>query len=158
MNRRFALAAVTAMCVAALSTHGNGQAQQTGAAGRPTEGPPRRGDGRPDLSGVWMPPYVPDMTVNRRDQRGYAEAPFSPDDTPQARQATVREAATRAELPFTPAGLADWSTLRRGHRRLHRQLFPVRPPTLGERAVSVPDHAGRVVRWPCSSRSTPGTT
>ena len=73
-----------------------------------TPGPPRRADGKPDLSGVWMPPYVPDMTVNKRDQRGYAEAPFSPDDTPQVRQAFYAK-GNKAELPFTPAGLADWA-------------------------------------------------
>jgi len=58
---------------------------------------------------VWMPPYVPDMTVNRRDQRGYAEPPFSPDDTPQTRLALYAK-ANKAELPFTPWGLQDWST------------------------------------------------
>lgn len=72
-------------------------------------GPPRRADGKPDLSGVWMPPYVPDMTVNRRDQRGYAEPPFSPDDAPQVRQALYAK-GNKAELPFTPWGLANWSS------------------------------------------------
>jgi len=55
-----------------------------------------------------MPPYVPDMTVNRRDQRGYAEPPFSPDDTPQARQALYGK-GNKADLPFTPWGLQNWS-------------------------------------------------
>src|SRR5512132_2393666 len=57
---------------------------QSSAPTSSTEGPPRRADGHPDLSGVWMPPYVPDMTVNKQDQRGFAD------------------------LPFTAAGLADW--------------------------------------------------
>ena len=70
---------------------------------------PRRPDGKPDLSGVWSPPYVPDMTVNRgATQRGYAEPPFSPDDSPQVRQAFAAR-GQRAELPFTPWGLEDWS-------------------------------------------------
>ncbi len=56
-----------------------------------------------------MPPYVPDMTRSARDQQGYAEPPFSPSDTPQARQAMYAN-GNRAELPFTPAGLQDWST------------------------------------------------
>jgi hypothetical protein len=70
---------------------------------------PRRADGKPDLSGVWMPPYVPDMTLNRRDQRGYAEPPFSPDDTTVTREAAYAKGNKR-DLPFTPAGLADWSS------------------------------------------------
>jgi len=79
-------------------------------AGEPgTSEIPRMADGKPDLRGVWMPPYVPDMTVNRRDQRGFAVAPFSPDDTPQKRQA-LYAAGRRAELPFTEWGLKDWST------------------------------------------------
>jgi len=95
-----------ALFVFALSMHAAGQAP--GGVAAAGDGPPRRADGRPDLSGVWMPPYVPDMTVNRRDQRGYAEAPFSPDDTPQMRQALAAK-GNKAELPFTAWGLADWS-------------------------------------------------
>src|SRR5262245_17247128 len=52
----------------------------------PTGPPPRLPNGRPDLSGIWNPPYVPDMTRSGRRQEGYAEAPFSPQDTPQTRQ------------------------------------------------------------------------
>jgi len=47
---------------------------------------PRLASGKPDLSGVWMPPYVPDMTKSGRGQQGLAE------------------------LPFTAAGLQDWSS------------------------------------------------
>jgi hypothetical protein len=47
---------------------------------------PRLPDGKPDLSGVWMGPYVPDMTKNGRNQRG------------------------PSELPFTPAGLKNWQS------------------------------------------------
>ena len=75
---------------------------------RSAPGPaPRLASGRPDLNGVWMPPYVPDMSRNGRGQRGYAEPPFSPDDTPQARQ-RLYQAGHRAELPFTPWGLKEW--------------------------------------------------
>ena len=105
MNPRATQLTVVGILALVLSAPAVGQVPSGGAAG---DGPPRRADGRPDLSGVWMPPYVPDMTLNRRDQRGYAEAPFSPDDTPQARQAFAAK-RNRAELPFTPQGLADWS-------------------------------------------------
>jgi hypothetical protein len=45
---------------------------------------PRLPNGRPDLNGVWDRPYVPDMTKDGTAQKG------------------------TAQLPFTPAGLADW--------------------------------------------------
>lgn len=100
-------ALLVAAVVAALSWHVS--AQDPGAGAPPPGGSvPRLQDGKPDLRGVWMPPYVPDMTLNRRDQRGYAEPPFSPGDTPQVRQALYAE-GNRAELPFTPWGLQEWS-------------------------------------------------
>ena len=58
-------------------------AAQTSVPAAAPGGPaPRLSNGRPDLTGVWMPPYVPDMTRSARDQQGYAEPPFSPADTP----------------------------------------------------------------------------
>jgi hypothetical protein len=100
------VAAVAVVVTVSIHLAAQGPAAGPSAPGGPA---PRRADGRPDLSGVWMPPYVPDMTVNRRDQRGYAEAPFSPDDTPQVRQALAAK-GNRAELPFTAWGLQNWST------------------------------------------------
>ncbi len=70
---------------------------------------PRRADGKPDLRGVWMPPFVPDMTRNGANQRGYAEPPFSAVDVPAAREALFAK-GVRAELPFTSAGLQQWTS------------------------------------------------
>jgi hypothetical protein len=45
---------------------------------RPLTGPvPRTPDGKPDLSGVWQRPYVPDMTKDTPGQKGTAELPFT---------------------------------------------------------------------------------
>src|ERR1700682_4061832 len=76
-------------------------AQTTGGTPEvpPPTGPtPRLPSGRPDLSGVWNPPYVPDMTRNGRRQQGYAETPFTPIDSAQARQ-SLRSKGNYAELP-----------------------------------------------------------
>jgi hypothetical protein len=35
-------------------------------------------DGKPDLSGIWQHPYVPDMTEDRTDQKGAGPLPFTP--------------------------------------------------------------------------------
>jgi len=82
MTARRTLLALVVLFTAAFSAAMIGQSSSAPAPSG--DGPPRRADGHPDLSGVWMPPYVPDMTVNKQDQRGYAD------------------------LPFTAAGLADW--------------------------------------------------
>jgi hypothetical protein len=106
MTPRLKAVGPATLCVVVLFLYSSSHAQGP-AAGLAGAAP--RADGRPDLHGVWMPPYVPDMTVNRRDQRGYAEPPFSTDDSPATRQGLYAK-GNKAELPFTPAGLADWAS------------------------------------------------
>jgi hypothetical protein len=45
---------------------------------KPPIGPtPRLPSGTVDFSGVWQKPYVPDMTKDGKDQKGYPELPFT---------------------------------------------------------------------------------
>lgn len=45
---------------------------------KPLTGPvPRTADGKPDLSGVWQRPYVPDMTLSAPNHKGMSELPFT---------------------------------------------------------------------------------
>lgn len=75
MAARFPTAMVVAAAAAALmSIPAPGQSV---AAKTPTA-IPRLPDGKPDLSGVWQRPYVPDMTKNAAGQQGMAELPFTP--------------------------------------------------------------------------------
>ena len=98
---------VTAAALLALLSSHPPAAGQTPVPAAPTGPAHRLANGKPDLSGVWQRPYVPDMTRNGRGQQGYAEPPFTLGDTPEAR-AALRQRGQAAELPFTPAGLADW--------------------------------------------------
>lgn len=101
------IATVAAMALAGYAVRAIGQTPVPAQA--PTGPAPRLPNGKPDLSGVWQRPYVPDMSRNGRGQQGYAEAPFSPADPPEKR-AALKQGGNYAELPFTAAGLDDWKT------------------------------------------------
>lgn len=62
----------------AAQTQPGGNPEQDPQESVPTGPAPRLPNGRPELTGVWQVPYVPDMTVTRGDQRGTAELPFTP--------------------------------------------------------------------------------
>ena len=74
MQKRFAASLLTALAFAVMfPVLVVGQ-----QAYRPPVGPtPRSPSGKVDFSGVWQKAYVPDMTKNGRDQKGFAELPFT---------------------------------------------------------------------------------
>src|SRR5579883_3079665 len=96
-------------------------------APKPPEGPAPRINGKPDLSGLWQRPYVPDMTVTSRNGDQIAD-PSLPDAKAAPGQGAPKgpPAPPRKELPFTAEGKRVWKEslgiLRRRQGRLHGQL------------------------------------
>src|SRR6185369_6046820 len=115
MRRHLTIAAACAIAglIIVAGSRVTSHAQISGQTPVPTSAPtgpaPRLPSGKPDFTGVWQRPYVPDMSRNGRGQVGYAEAPFTAGD-PAPKRDEMHKAGNYAELPFTAAGLDDWKT------------------------------------------------
>src|SRR5450631_781782 len=70
-------AAPLALIIWALAVPGLSLAQ-AGSAAKASSAIPRTPDGKPDLTGVWQRPYVPDMSRNAKDQVGAGALPYTP--------------------------------------------------------------------------------
>jgi hypothetical protein len=77
--RRFCVIGMLAAMILSLDPRA-GLAQTAGSPASASSAPgiPRLADGKPELSGVWDRPYVPDMTRTSRDQQGAGELPYTP--------------------------------------------------------------------------------
>jgi hypothetical protein len=78
---------------------------------KPPEGPAPQLNGKPDLSGLWQRPYVPDMTVTSRNGEQMADQSL-----PDAKAMPGQEAKKgppgppKKELPFSAEGKKVWES------------------------------------------------
>jgi len=81
-------------------------------APKPPEGPAPRLNGKPDLSGLWQRPYVPDMTVTTPDGKTQVADPSLPNDpaTENMKGRKGQALPPRKVLPFTEWGKAQWES------------------------------------------------
>src|SRR5690348_6891667 len=80
-----------------------------GRAPKPPEGPAPRLNGKPDLSGTWQRPYVPDMSATSRNGDQIADASLADAPMPAGQpQGRGPAGPARKQLPFSPAGQKVW--------------------------------------------------
>jgi hypothetical protein len=72
-----------------------------GRGPKPPEGPAPRLNGKPDFSGLWQRPYVPDMTVTARDGKTQVA-------DPGVTEVDTKPGYKGKRLPFTDLGLQRW--------------------------------------------------
>jgi len=81
-------------------------------APKPPEGPAPRLNGKPDLSGLWQRPYVPDMTVTTPDGKTQVADSSLPNDpaTENMKGRNGQPLPPRKLLPFTEWGKTQWES------------------------------------------------
>ncbi len=84
-------------------------ASAQGRGPKPPEGPAPHLNGKPDFSGLWQRPYVPDMSVTTRNGDQVADPSLPDAKTPEGEGARKGPPGPpRKELPFTEAGKKVW--------------------------------------------------